>query len=904
MIRIILSILIAFIAFPVIAAEPVADWVCVQPNDLNPNTVVYTGTFKIDFDVTEAYFKFTCYTPTDIGATHYQGYINSIQCADGSYWRDVQYVNVGKALRNGQNEIDIEVSWSKEGMPGPVLAKLVAKGKDKDGNSKSVTFRTGADWKYSIGEFNASKRAKLNRTVKPVAIIAPADSWDPAEDPIVMPKIYTSSVVGVTSADLSGGGVDEPDQFSFVKDCSDKYYFMNALGWSSITARVTAGNNYQYPGQWFWGYDKELASRWESACFNFAVSPDLDVLPDWYKKQENPVMLRKIGSDSDGIGLSLWSELLTKTNEDFYSEIEENFGESVHSIYPGIYGDFGEARFPSSNPGEFWAGDDFAVKDFRDKMLTKYGNINALDVAWKTGYKSSGEIAYPKFDGSASRRWILDFMDWYYGSMTEYTTRVCGIATTHCRNAFIAPKLTCADETPSTGQDNSAVPKALSKLGAGVLVKSGSYLSSARIASACKFYGTRLRTEIGPNIDQIDLAKQLFIDASYGSSGLVADPDTMLTGAETFSKYRRNLLGQHSITDIALFFPTSWHRCNINQPYPPKLAQAAEEIRDIMDYDVVDERMVLDGALEKYRVLAMFDGNFTEQTVCDKIAGWVRGGGNLLLLADELPFSNIEGRAIEIPTDESETGKGHVIVWNGDWNTRKDYYKLIYDSAYSSTVGAIKGPDGAADGVWASMFKNRVLYFNTTDHPVRVSENISESFALAAGLDYQTRFLKYCIDVPAYSLASHFLDRQSVEFAVEFEESGDAKGLPVMLPNQLNVGKPGRSVKVEPRDVLKMEFRVRENAVYGVCCIANPVIDGKAELIIDGKKVSDIGEPSGPHDFYYPLNASLKLKPGKHSIEFRVLSGVFAADKVMFTTDTDLAGFTYGFVDPQVEQSW
>jgi len=61
---------------------------------------------------------------------------------------------------------------------------------------------------------------------------------------------------------------------------------------------------------------------------------------------------------------------------------------------------------------------------------------------------------------------------------------------------------------------------------------------------------------------------------------------------------------------------------------------------------------------------------------------------------------------------------------------------------------------------------------------------------------------------------------------------------------------------------------------------------------------------AGPHDYMYPLTGIQHLRPGKHKLVLRFGEGDYLADKVMVTTDTGLAGFAYGFIDPQADQTW
>ena len=74
--------------------------------------------------------------------------------------------------------------------------------------------------------------------------------------------------------------------------------------------------------------------------------------------------------------------------------------EVIESIQPGICGDYGEAIFPvyGNWPGAYhthrgyWCGGKDAVVSFREEMERRYESIEVLNIAWRSGYKSFGEI--------------------------------------------------------------------------------------------------------------------------------------------------------------------------------------------------------------------------------------------------------------------------------------------------------------------------------------------------------------------------------------------------------------------------------------------------------------------------------------------------------------------------------
>jgi hypothetical protein len=60
-----------------------------------------------------------------------------------------------------------------------------------------------------------------------------------------------------------------------------------------------------------------------------------------------------------------------------------------------------------------------------------------------------------------------------------------------------------------------------------------------------------------------------------------------------------------------------------------------------MDFDIVDERMVSDGALEGIRVLVLADGTFFAPDTLSRLEGWVRAGG--AMVRGNSPMMTVEG---------------------------------------------------------------------------------------------------------------------------------------------------------------------------------------------------------------------------------------------------------------------
>jgi len=940
-----LAVVVLATAITVTAAyaqdREVARWIGIQPKDAKAGMAFYSRTFTLGFTPHHAWLKFTVSTPFDNLGTVYRAFVNQQEVGNGRYWRDVQYVDVGPLLTVGENCFGIAVRWRERAPSGPILVKLTV-----EGEGQTLVLRSDETWSYSTEVDQASGwPVPLCGAAgqKPVVVAHKAGEghWGM---PVVHPQPSTATVVGVTDVRMKGGNAGSIFQFEILRDYSDQFYHLKPHGYWSVEDYIYWQANQTGPGTWYWDYDKAICENQREAGFAFTVYPWAWIPPQWFLERQKPVMIRCMEHSEDGFGISLWNPLLLEVNEEMYRQLREQFGDKIEAIYPGIYGDFGEAHYmagwnawlrpkPKHQHPDYWTGDVLARADFRKRMREKYAGLAGINKAWSTAFTADDQVAYPPLDGIGQRRWVLDYVDWYYESMTRFTRDVCALAKRYFPDVLIAPKLGCGDENGMWGQDNSAIPEALAEIGVAVRSTHGSSPNFAvrRISSACKFYGNRFETETAGGTNRRDAIKKFFIDASCGCAEIFEYPTAILAVADIFAGCRRHLRGEHSITDVAFFFPTAWHRIHLRQGYPPQLVEAAEELRDIMDFDVVDENMIQDGALNGYRVLVMFDGNVMERATFDKIIAWVERGGALVSPGTAHDWEDVEGNPLEFRRGPragtrnapriAARGSGGLAFFGGGWERKREYYEFVADFVYRGSqikpnatqtsppnlsIGLDDAPmiDGQWDGVWASLLKNRVLYVNPTDQPVTVRAAIPAVTARRLGLSYHPRFLKWRVEIPPKSQRAHFLDRPMVEFALECEGFEGAAAFATVMIDRPAWGDRGGAVEVKGPARLTTAFEASESATYGIYGLIHPAPGASVEVVVDGKALGAASGPAGYHGYMYPSAGTMNLKRGRHQLTLVFPAGIHRADKVMVTTDTGLAGFAYGYVYPDADQTW
>ena len=139
------------------------------------------------------------------------------------------------------------------------------------------------------------------------------------------------------------------------------------------------------------------------------------------------------------------------------------------------------------------------------------------------------------------------------------------------------------------------------------------------------------------------------------------------------------------------------------------MAPWLEGLRDILDYDVVDERLIDDDALRNYRLLIWPFGTRVESRTMEKIRNWVEHGGTLLV-RDLTAVRTVEGNRITAPA-----GQGRVVDAGGRLESLAEQVRLR-----DRQMTGLPPLDTRPDGVLASLFDDGILLFNRNAKAVSV----------------------------------------------------------------------------------------------------------------------------------------------------------------------------------------
>ena len=180
-------------------------------------------------------------------------------------------------------------------------------------------------------------------------------------------------------------------------------------------------------------------------------------------------------------------------------------------------------------------------------------------------------------------------------------------------------------------------------------------------------------------------------------------------------KYIHLLTGKPGDTEVAVFCPTTLYR--LGGSLEPTI-QAGYGLRDLCDFDVLDELLIADGALtpRRYKALLIFHADIVDQPILDKLDAFARAGGRIITMGDS-PIRNVEGQPWP---RASKLTRVAPMAKNTMWLKE-----------LASQLDGCKGVDGQIDGLWTCRRGDQVFVFNSTSRPAETRVN-GEAVQLAA----------------------------------------------------------------------------------------------------------------------------------------------------------------------------
>ncbi|MBQ7524953.1 MAG: hypothetical protein IJT09_00830, partial [Abditibacteriota bacterium] len=776
-------ILIAILLFAssICSAQPL--WIDSEPS-FQPLT--YHKVFELPFKPEKAYVKYACAAERGRLTLSFTAFVNGAATQKGFSALEVQYIDVSGLLNLGKNSVAIEITPAAACDGLPVFCEIAAVGTDDKGREKHTRIYSDESWVYT-----RSKYKGIDSDISEGNEVKPADIQLPIPTPA--PQPVTNRVIPAPAFDIVTGYAEAALDFATPDDMGDLYPLMKKMGVSALEMRIFDNTNRLQSGERFWGTVTSMAEKAFADNVNLTYCPITHIIPDY---DGSALRLR---AEADIDVYSLWTGRLGEIAETYYGELARVLKTQPARIHPGICGTTGEVGFPA--PGgvyRYFAADPAAWYDFTETMTKKYGSEEEVLKAWH-----ASEIAYPKTTSHPQA--VLDFCEWYSNSMTKTAKEICSSAKKHFDK--VSPKI--ADiSSPARGVKPSALVKALSDIGCGVDCVSENYAEARLLSTACAYYKVPFESALTDNV---------FDSALCGSKSVFADPEKLVGLAHILTNDGSETGTAPATTTTALLFPETAHILKLTETYPKGLTEFVNELRDICDFDIIDETLIADGALKKYKTLIIFDTEYVKKETAEAI----KASGVKALVKGE-SVKTIDGADADFPTEEYAPEK------------------------ITSPLSA------AADGVLSAVTEDRVIYRNTTDNPVTIKENIPEDFLKAAKLPYDKDRLTYEITLPAKSVKSHIFARKPFEAVIEIENTAPPEAKRERVYRS-SYGKTGVSVRLTEETKISAEITVPENGKYSFCVMGRS-LGGSAKLKIDGKEAATVCAETSA-DLRYPICA-------------------------------------------------
>ena len=543
-----------------------------------------------------------------------------------------------------------------------------------------------------------------------------------------------------------------------INECDEAMgHFYKALGVTSLETYVTwetcerAGLD-----KWDWTEWDKMVDTMEKTDLKwvpFLILGPAYSTPDWFRACDDHFPCRCLEHGIDSKVESLWNPNLPEWIDRFIGEFAKRYRDRdvIESVLLGIQGDFGEAIYSVTGggwtfnvPGEYhnhagyWCNDPYARESYHKFLGERYKTIDALNAAWGTDAKAWADLDFPG-EGDAldafqkevvagdphKRREWLDFIDWYRDSMTRFAD--WWMETT--RKYFPdTPIYLCTggDAEPHHGSNFAEQCRVAAKHGAGVRItnEGSNYTSNFGVtrwvASAGKHYGAYFAFEPAGPENEKGIAARIYNATASGAAQLHDYSPNVVSSPTRIAAQRKNIQYlfhvDAPVVPVALWYPNvsmtlDWGSKEFGGG---QFFKGVGQLRDLVDFDFVDESMLATGALKSNRILVILHGKVMETADAQRLAAWMNAGGRIIVM-DVPEFESVEGTnapelALFGDTPQGRTvGQGGIVRVSG-WD------ELSADLGKTLDQLGLAVADLTRDGVFETQIdSNRFLFLNTND---------------------------------------------------------------------------------------------------------------------------------------------------------------------------------------------
>ncbi|MBQ8897323.1 MAG: family 14 glycosylhydrolase [Clostridia bacterium] len=491
---------------------------------------------------------------------------------------------------------------------------------------------------------------------------------------------------------------------------------MRSLGFNGIESYVRWDMVEEEKGVFDWSYYDAVINRgaeFGMKWFPLIIGGSAYALPEWYREGEpgfEGFVCLEHGIENNCP--TIFNEQQTPYVEKYLHELGRHYnswGDKVFGCRLGPSGNYGESQYPASGNWGYkrkkehmhigwWANDRMAHVKFAAAMEKKYGDIEKLNAAWGDSFGAFEEVKCFLPVMTDNRRKRKDFVDWYMDEMTDWCNRWA---------VWVREEMPDLDIYQSAGgwgytecgTDFTDQTRGMVPVSGGIRATNEdesyelNFAITRMLSSAARFYGVKFGSEPAGFGTVRSVMNRLYnIIINNGSHLFYYYPN--ITDSELGSQRwleHAPLLDQRSEPHIqvAALYPDTQSKLSdgcIRYLEGSSFFSQVCPLRRHLDYDFCSERMVADGALDRYKVLVLLgrnhEGDFIEKDTLEAIDAWVHRGG--IVICPVLQSNNTRG-PMTVEGDQTvyrrwasgDTGEGRVFLPNVMREPLEDYIDAI-----------------------------------------------------------------------------------------------------------------------------------------------------------------------------------------------------------------------------------
>lgn len=490
------------------------------------------------------------------------------------------------------------------------------------------------------------------------------------------------------------------------------------LGFTSIECFVRWDLIEPRPGEFnFAHYDAivETIRRYDMKWYPNLVITSAFALPQWYYESREYHGMRCLEHGDVNQVPSIWNP----ANEAHVDRVLKAFADHyaptgvLEAVRLGPSGNFGEAQFPAGAGGAlgyrgepmhahigWWAGDAFARDSFRAFLRGRYTTIAALAEAWGEPAAGFDDLAPRLPETYRTHRARLDMTEWY----TESMSRWCGFWAGAARRAL--PDVPIYQSSGGwgyreAGTDFSAQAKSMRDIAGGIRLTNETDSFEQNVyairlaATAARRYGISLGYEPAGYHSARGVAARFFTTAATNGDNLYTRHSVLFADPYAVQKWLDgyHLLDERAepLVDVAIYYPETMNQLDdgaFRHLYAWGFNPRAAEVRRRVDADFLDERLIRDGFLDRYRVLIFCWGNVIERDVQRRIDEWIRNGGVAIYPSyPRGPQRTVEGDdSVFLAWERGDTGNGAFHRFPGDMEPIQLYGDFVESLLLNTTT--------------------------------------------------------------------------------------------------------------------------------------------------------------------------------------------------------------------------